>query len=222
MSSESVEESVRAALDWLEAAGDPGFRDDLGTRYGIHTDHAFGVPMKQMKALAKQLGTDHDLAIALWDSGWYEARMVATMVDDPARVSARQMDAWCRDLDNWAICDTACFNLFDRTPHAWKKIDRWAASDQEFVKRAGFALLWAIAIHDKDADDDQFARRLPLIEAAATDERHLVEKAVAMALRAIGKRRPLLREEVLAVAERLAASDAPPARRTGKSALREV
>jgi 3-methyladenine DNA glycosylase AlkD len=217
-----VEEVLRDALAWLAAEADPGFRADMGPRYGIHTPNALGVRMARMKALAKRLGTDHALALALWESGGYEARMVASMVDDPAQVTSQQMDRWCRDFDNWAICDSLCFNLFDRTPHRWDKVDRWSGRKQEYVKRAGFALLWALALHDREADDARFRHGLALIDAHATDDRPMVEKAMAMALRSIGKRRPTLRDDVLDVAHRLAGSDHAPARRIGKSAVREL
>ena len=194
----------------------------MGTRYGIHSDRAFGVPMARMKVLAKELGTDHDLAAELWASGWYEARIVASMVDDAGAVTAEQMDAWCADFDNWAIVDTVCFNLFDRTSHSWSKVDRWATSDREFTKRAAFALLWSLALHDRKADDDRFVHGLTLIERNAGDGRHLVDKAIGMALKAIGKRRPSLTADAVGVAERLADSSAPAARRVGRSAVTDL
>jgi 3-methyladenine DNA glycosylase AlkD len=215
-------DAVREVLEWLEAERDPATLGSMGPRYGIHTDRAFGVPMARMKVLAKRLGTDHEVAAGLWATGWYEARMVASMVDDPGAVSEAQMDAWSADFDNWAIVDTVCFNLFDRTPHAWAKVEQWAGDERELVKRAAFALLWSLALHDRRADDEQFARGLAVIEREAGDGRHLVDKAVGMALRAIGKRRPSLTGDALAVAERLAASDDPAARRVGRPAVKEL
>ena len=175
-----------------------------------------------MKVLAKQLGTDHGVAAELWASGWYEARIVASMVDDATAVSPQQMDAWRDDFDNRAIVDTVCFNLFDRTAHAWSKVDQWATSESEFVKRAGFALLWSLALHDRTTHDDRFVHGLGLIERAAGDGRPLVDKAVGMALRAIGKRRASLTAAAISVAERLAASENPAARRVGRPALNEL
>ncbi len=214
--------SAREALDWLESESDPATREAMGPRYGIHTERAWGVPMARMKVLAKRLGTDHGLAVELWASGWYEARIVAALVDDPKAVTADQMDAWCMAFDNWAIVDTVCFNLFDRTSYAWSKVDEWAGRDREFEKRAAFALLWSLALHDREAGDDRFVRGLQLIEREAGDDRHLVNKAVGMALRAIGKRRPSLTADALAVAERLAGSDDPAARRVGGPAVKEL
>ncbi len=183
----SLEDEVQAVLTWLRRHGSKATRDGMA-RYAIPSDKAFGVSVGTMQQLAKRLGRNHELAAALWETGWYEARMLASFVDEPARVTSAQMDRWCRDFDNWAICDTACFHLFDRTPHAWRKVAQWSGRREEFVKRAAFALLWGLTVHDKSADDEPFAQGLLLIERAADDERNFVKKAVNMALRAIGKR----------------------------------
>jgi 3-methyladenine DNA glycosylase AlkD len=175
-----------------------------------------------MRVLAKGIGRDHALALALWKTARYEARMLATLIDEPARVTSKQMDSWCRDFDNWAIVDTACFALFDRTPHAWTKVALWSRRRGEFQRRAAFALLWSLSTHDKAAGDSAFVEGLRLIEQAATDERHFVKKAVNMALRATGKRNAKLREASVGVARRLAASADPTARWVGKDALREL
>jgi 3-methyladenine DNA glycosylase AlkD len=191
-------------------------------RYGIPSDNAFGVTMANMKVLAKRLGRNHELAAALWETGWYEARMLTSFVDEPGRVTPAQMDRWCRDFDNWGICDTVCFHLFDRTPHAWQKVAQWSDGRQEFVKRAAFALLWGLTVHDKHAGDAPFVRGLIFVERAATDERHFVKKAVNMALRAIGKRNPALNAAAVAAARRLADSPGAAPRWVGKDALREL
>lgn len=212
---------VDAALTWLKNKSTRRDRDNL-TRFAISTDKFFGVSMANMRVLAKLLGRNHELAAALWDTGWYEARMLATLVDEPGRVTPAQMDSWCRDFDNWAICDTACFWLFDRTPHAWQKVEQWARRREEFIKRAAFALLWSLTVHDKSATDDAFIRSLLLVKRAATDERNLVKKAVNMALRAIGKRNNALNAAAVQVALRLSASPDATARWVGKDALREL
>lgn len=213
--------SAESVVEQLAASADPQFRIDMQTRYGIHTDQAFGVRMSTVRAIAKRLGTNHPLALALWETGWYEARIVASIVDDPALVTPEQMDRWCADFDNWAIVDTVCFNLFDRTDHAWTKTDEWAASEAEFVRRASFALLWTLANHDRAAPDGHFIARLPLLEAGATDVRPLVHKAVIMALGAMAKRRPTLVDPVSAVAARLAAADGT-RRKVGRAVQREI
>jgi 3-methyladenine DNA glycosylase AlkD len=173
-----------------------------------------------MQQLAKRLGRDHELAVALWETGWYEARMLTAFVDEPDLVSAAQMDRWAREFDNWAICDHLCFHLFDRTPHAWRKIEQWSDRRAEFVKRAAFALLASVALHDKAAPDKPFLHSLTLVERAATDERNFVKKGVSWALRSIGERNRTLHDAAVATAERLAAKDDRSARWVGTDARR--
>jgi 3-methyladenine DNA glycosylase AlkD len=138
------------------------------------------------------------------------------------RLTPAQMDRWCRDFDNWGVCDTVCFSLFDRSPHAWSRVEPWALSEKEFVRRAGFALLACLGVHDKAAGDEAFARCLPLIERGAGDDRNFVKKGVSWALRVLGRRSPALNASAVALAQRLAASPDPPARWVGKDALRDL
>ena len=213
---------VDAVLASLARAGSKKVRGEMGPRYGIVAAKAYGVPMAKIKLVAKSIGRSHEMAAALWDTGWYEARMLAALVAEPKRVTAAEMDRWARDFDNWAICDTMCFHLFDRTEHALGKIEQWAGKREEFVKRAAFALLASVALHDKKAADDVFLKCLLLIEKAADDERNFVKKGVSWALRGIGKRKSTkLRAAAEEVARRLAKSDKPAARWIGKDALRE-
>ncbi|QJE98548.1 DNA alkylation repair protein [Luteolibacter luteus] len=210
---------LQAALDWLKKHASKATLDGMA-RYAIPSDHAFGVAMRDVQALAKAIGKNHGLAAELWASGVYEARLLACYVDDPAQVTAKQMDAWACDFDNWAVVDTICFALFKRVPHAWEKIEKWAVKKDEFVKRGAFALLWALA---GSADDDApFFKALPLIEKAATDERNFVKKSVNMALRAIGKRSGPLHKAACDLSKRLAESSDASARWIGKDALKEL
>lgn len=192
------------------------------TRYAIPNAKAFGVAMRDVQAVARQCGRDHELALALWQTDLYDARMLACYVDDPAQVTPAQMDRWMLDSDNWAHCDTACFALFDRSPHAWKKVNAWAGRREEFVKRAAFALLASLSVHDRSDADAAFLDGLALIEQAASDERNFVKKAVNWALRSIGKRNAVLHAAALATAQRLAANAAAAPRWVGKDALREL
>jgi 3-methyladenine DNA glycosylase AlkD len=218
---ESLEDEVQSALKWLKSHSTKATLDGMA-RYAIPSNNAFGVAYRDMKLLGKRLGRNHELAAALWDTGVYEARMVASFVDDPSRVTPEQMDHWCKDFDNWGICDTMCFNLFDRTPHAWAKVAQWSKSKDEFVKRTAFALLWSLSVHDKRANNEPFVKGLVLIERAADDKRNFVKKAVNMALRAIGKRNRALNAAAAAVARRLAGSPNAVARWVGSDALREL
>jgi 3-methyladenine DNA glycosylase AlkD len=212
---------VQAVLSALEKASTKRDHDNL-ERFGITAPKAFGVSMANIQTLAKRLGRNHALALALWDTGWYEARMLTSFVDDPAQVTAAQMDRWCRDFDNWGICDTLCFHLFDRTPHAWAKVSQWSDTRAEFSRRAAFALLASLAGHDKHASDAQFIEGLHLIERAATDERNFVKKGVNWALRRIGGRNAALNAAAVAVARRLSASTRAAPRWVGRDALREL
>src|SRR6478735_2494769 len=132
----------------------------MGARYGIHAERSLGVPMAAMKRIARDLGRDHALAAELWATAIYEARIVAALVEEPDQVTLEQMDRWCADFDNWALCDTVCFSLFDRAPQAWSRLEPWARDDREFVRRASFALLWSLALHDRSAADAQFVAGL--------------------------------------------------------------
>lgn len=212
---------VSQALALLEQQASAAHRAGLA-RFGIPDTHALGVPMAAIQAIGKRIGRQHALAPELWDSGVYEARLLVAFVADPARLSGAQMDRWCRDFDNWAVCDTLCFHLFDRTPHAWAKVQPWSRRRGEFEKRAAFALLAGLAVHDKQAPDEPFAEGLRLVEAAAADPRNFVKKAVSWALRAIGQRRAWLHAPAIALARRLAASEDAAERWVGKDALRDL
>jgi 3-methyladenine DNA glycosylase AlkD len=217
-----LEEQVQAVVASLKRLGSKRTRDEMGPRYGIFTDKAFGVKMSQIQQVAKRVGRNHELAAALWETGWYEARMLTSFVDEPERVASAQMDRWCRDFDNWGICDTLCFNLFDRTPFGFAKVVKWSSSREEFVKRGAFALLACLALHDKKANDEQFRKCLPLIERAATDDRNFVKKGVSWALRLVGRRNFALNREAVELSKRLAASEEPAARWIGRGALKEL
>jgi 3-methyladenine DNA glycosylase AlkD len=212
---------VKYALAWLERRGSQKNRDGMA-RYGIVAKKVFGVSMATMQSLAKELGRDHALSQALWKTGWHDARMLASLVGDPARVTPAQMDTWAKAFDNWAVCDTATFTLWDRTPHAWSKVREWSTRKEEFVKRAAFALLASLTVHDKKAPDERYLEGLALIEREAHDERNFVKKAVNWALRSIGKRSPALNAEAIAVAKRLAEREDSASRWVGKDALREI
>ena len=213
--------NVAYALEWLERRGTKKNRDGMA-RYGIVADKVFGVSMSTMQSLARELGRDHKLSEALWKTGWYEARMLASLVGEPDRVTPAQMERWARSFDNWAVCDTATFVLWDRTPHAWGKVREWSGRKEEFVKRAAFAMLASLTVHDKKAPDEPYLAGLKLVEREAVDDRNFVKKAVNWALRSIGKRSRLLNKAAIDVARRLAESTEPAARWVGKDALREL
>jgi 3-methyladenine DNA glycosylase AlkD len=192
-------------------------------RFGIVAQKVYGgwsVPA--LKKLAREIGRHHTLAQELWASEIYEARALATMIDEPAKVTPRQMNQWAKDFDNWAICDGACINLFRYTRFAHRKCLEWSARPQEFVKRAAFALMAGLAVADKAASDEAFLRFLPLIKSAALDERNMVKKGVNWALRQIGKRNAPLNRAALAIADEIHRLDSRAARWIASDARREL
>ena len=195
-------------------------------RFALPVDGASGVSMRDLRALRREIGTDHDLALALWRDGRYEARLLAGMVADPAAMNRDTAEAWIAGLDNWAVVYTLSFDLLDRLPFRWTLVDDHSADEGEFQKRTAFALIWSLTRHDREAPDDRFRHGLTLIEREATDPRTYVFKAVDMALRAIGKRNRVLNASASALAGKLAASQdrTPPVSggaRSGNWALRE-
>ncbi len=196
--------AARAAGIVADLRGRGSEADRAGmARYGIKTDTAVGVSIYVLRDLAKPLRGDHELALALWATGVHEARILASIVDDPGQVTEAQMERWVAAFDSWDVCDQVTSNLFDKTPLAYAKAVEWAARDEEFVKRAAFATIAALAVQDKQATDDDLLQFLPLIEREAGDERNFVKKAVNWALRNIGKRNQALNAAAVACAERI-------------------
>lgn len=193
---------VKGILAELRGLGSAKDRAGMA-RYGINVENAFGVSIYELRKVARRLGTDHELALGLWATGNHEARLLACFVDDPDSVTSAQMEAWAGDFDSWDICDQATTSLFDLTNHGWAKAREWAAREEEWVKRGGFALMAGLAVHDKAAADRAFVKLLPLIERGALDDRNFVKKAVNWALRNIGKRNLSLNAAAVACAEKI-------------------
>jgi 3-methyladenine DNA glycosylase AlkD len=210
-----------AILAELRALGSEANRTGMA-RYGINTDHAFGISMAALRPIARRLKRDHDRAAALWQTGFHEARLLAVLTDEPKKVTAAQMDAWAADFDSWDVCDQACSKLFVKTPFVEDRIALWAEDDREFVRRAGFALLAAYAVHGRSIPDARFVALLALVGRHAEDPRNFVKKAVNWALRQIGKRSPSLHTPALAVAEKLATAEDRTARWIGRDAVKEL
>jgi 3-methyladenine DNA glycosylase AlkD len=213
----SVDQIVKA----LETLGSDVNRAGMA-RFGINTTRAFGVSVTNIRKLARSYPRSHQLASELWESGWHECRILASIVDDPDLVTASQMDQWVSEVDSWDLCDQCCLNLFDKTPFAWKKAVEWSRSELEFTRRAGFALMAALAWHEKNAPDRRFIRLLGILEKRSDDNRNYVRKSVNWALRQIGKRNPALRREALASARRILQRGTPAARWIARDALREL
>jgi len=191
-------------------------------RYGINTENALGISIHTLRPIAKEIGANHALAQQLWASGIHEACILASMIDNPKKVTQEQMEDWVKDFDSWDVCDQVCSNLFDRTDFAHSKAVEWSHREEEFVKRAGFALMAALSVHDKQAPDEAFERFLPLIRQQATDGRNYVRKAVNWALRNIGKRNVNLNKKAVAAAREIREMDSKTARWVASDALREL
>jgi 3-methyladenine DNA glycosylase AlkD len=191
-------------------------------RYGIRTEHALGLSIYVLRPVARRLRHDHELALSLWETGVHEARILAGFIDDPGSVDERQMDVWVAQFDSWDVCDQVTSSLFDQTPLAWVKAVEWAGREDEFVKRAGFVLMAALAVHDKSAPDERYLALLPLIAREAGDERNFVKKAVNWALRQIGKRNAVLNAAAVAAAEEIQIQGSRSARWIARDTLREL
>jgi 3-methyladenine DNA glycosylase AlkD len=205
----------------LRALGNP---DDVAgmARYGIRPGKVYGVRIPVLRTLAREIGVDRTLARKLFSSGVHEARILASMIDDPERVTEAQMERWARAFDSWDVCDQCCLNLFWRTRFAYAKAVDWSTREEEFVKRAAFALIAILAVHDEGAPDGAFMGFLSLIRGQATDERDYVRKAVGWALRQIGKRDLALNRAAIRTAEEIGRIDSKAARWIASDALKEL
>jgi 3-methyladenine DNA glycosylase AlkD len=191
-------------------------------RFGITSAKAFGVSTPLIKSIAKRIGKNHLLALDLWETGYYEARAIAMMIGDPKLITKSLMNKWVRDFDSWAVCDGTCLYLFCYTPFAFDKALEWCDRKEEYMRRAGFAMMAVLAVHDKKRDDKDFLNFFPLIKKYSTDERNFVKKAVNWALRQIGKRSSYLNKEAIILAKEIQKIDSKSARWIAADALREL
>jgi 3-methyladenine DNA glycosylase AlkD len=205
----------------LEAVADPTRLTGMA-RYGIEVSNALGVSIPTLRAIARTTGRDHSLALVLWGTGVHEIRILASMVDEPGRVTVRQMNGWASAFDSWDLCDQVCTNLFDRTAHAVNRAAAWAVRREEFVRRAAFATIAGLAVHRRDLTDDDLRALLVIVESAADDDRNYVRKSVSWALRQIGRRNENLNAAAIASAERIRRRDTRAARWIATDALREL
>ena len=211
---------ANAIIEQLKSMANP---DNVAgmARFGINPAQTLGVSMPALRQMARGR-REHALAEALWQSGIHEARILAALVDDSSQVSLEQMERWVLDFNSWDVCDQVCSNLFDRTPYAVEKAHAWSQRPEEFVKRAGFVLMAALAVHDKKAGDEVFLGFLPAIQREAADGRNFVKKAVNWALRQIGKRNPALRAAAIESVRQIKQIDSPAARWIAADALKEL
>ncbi len=208
-------------LKKLKGLSDPKAAEGMA-RFGINPENTFGVSIPNLRKIAKETGIDHALAQQLWASGIHEARILASMIDDPKMVTEEQMESWVKDFNSWDVCDQCCMNLFDKTSLAYHKAVEWSAREEEFIKRASFAMMACLAWHDKKADDKQFEPFLPIIKREASDNRNFVKKSVNWALRQIGKRNRNLNKKAVETAEEIQEIDSKSAKWVASDAIREL
>jgi 3-methyladenine DNA glycosylase AlkD len=213
--------SVEDVLDRLKGKAKPEQLKGMA-KYGITVERRLGVSVPDMRKLVKELGRDHKLALELWATGIAEARIVAGMVGDPAKLTEEQMEQWVKGIDSWDVCDQTCMNFFEKNQLAWKKIIDWSEREEEFVKRTAFSLIACLAWYDRKASDEKFMELLPVIMRAATDERNFVKKAVNWALRNVGKRNPNLNRAAISAAKEIQRLDSKAARWIAADAIREL
>ena len=213
--------TAEAVLEQLKSKGGPENVKGMG-KFGMATDQRLGVPVPEMRKIAKGIAKDHALALELWKTGVQEARIVAALIDVPEEVTKDQMEAWVADFNSWDVCDQVCLNLFEKTSFAQQKITEWSRREEEFVKRAAYAIVAGLAWHDKQAADEQFIGYFPVIKDGATDERNFVKKAVSWTLRNIGKRNLKLNKAAIKTAKEIRQIDLKAARWVASDAIREL
>jgi len=213
--------SVENVLERLKSKARPDQLEGMA-RFGMTVERRLGISIPDLRAMAKESGKDHELALKLWKTGIAEARILAAMIGDPKKLTEAQMEDWVKDIDSWDVCDQVCANLFEKVPLAWQKINDWSERDEEFVKRTAFSLMACLAWHDKKAKDERFIALLPVIIRNANDERNFVKKAVNWALRNIGKRNSNLNRAAIDAAREIQGLDSKTARWIASDAIREL
>ena len=213
--------SIDEVIVLLKQKCNPAYLEGM-KRFAIETNNALGIPIPELRKLARVIKKDHALALILWDAGWHETRILASMIDDPSLVSQQQINDWVNDFNSWDICDQVCGNLFDRTAFAVEKAIAFSSDSQEFIKRAGFVLMAEYAVHNKTADDKTFINFLQIIEREACDNRNFVKKATNWALRQIGKRNDALKISAIETAYRILLQESKSAKWIASDALKEL
>jgi 3-methyladenine DNA glycosylase AlkD len=214
-------QTTEAILRKMKSVATPESLKGMG-RFAINTEKAYGVSIPHLRALAREIGKSHELAKELWASQVHEARILATMIDDPLLVTDKQMEEWVRDFDSWDLCDQCIGNLFNRTKGAHEKAVVWSSREEEFVRRAGYAMMAYLAVHDKKASNEKFLEFLSIIEEDSIDGRNFVKKAVNWALRQIGKRNQVLNRAAIRSAKLIQKKDSRAAKWIAADALKEL
>jgi 3-methyladenine DNA glycosylase AlkD len=211
----------KEVLEKLKSLSNPKNVEGMA-RFGINPKNTYGVSIPNLRKIAKRIGKNHELAQQLWESKNHEARILASMIDDSKMITEKQMEDWVKNFDSWDVCDQVCMNLFDKTNFAYDKVIEWSKRNDEFIKRAGFALIACMAVHNKDIEDKNFIKLLSIIKRESTDDRNFVKKAVNWALRQVGKRNISLNKEAIKTAKEIQKIDSKSAKWIANDALKEL
>ncbi len=212
---------INSLLKKLQSLSNPENIEGMA-RFGINPKKTFGIRKPVIREIARKIPKDHKLALELWETGYLETRIIASLIDIPEKVTKAQMDRWVKDFDSWDICDQCSINLFHKTPFAYDMVFKWGKAQDEYVKRAAFSLIAVLGVHDKKADDEKFIKFFPLIKKASTDGRNFVKKAVNWALRQIGKRNMNLNKEALKLAREIIKTGSKSAKWIAADAIKEL
>jgi 3-methyladenine DNA glycosylase AlkD len=190
--------------------------------FGIKDVNNYGLTVPQMREIAKKTGRNHELALELWKTKIHEAKHIAVMIAEKEKVTEALMEKWLKDFNSWDIVDGCCGTLFDKTSLAYEKAMEWSSREKEFEKRAGFAMMAMLAVHDKKAEDKKFEQFFPYILEQSSDERNFVRKAVNWAIRQIGKRNEKLCKKAIALSKKIRDKGDTASRWIAADALREL
>lgn len=217
----SETKKINEVIKELKSLSDPRVVEGMA-KFGIRGEKRIGVSIPELRKMAKTIGKDHKLALKLWSRRIPETMILASMVDDPEKVTEQQMEDWVKDINSWDVCDQLCMNLFEKVPFIIKKIKDWSKRDGEFVKRTAYSLIACLAWHDKESSDEKFINFIPIIKSGVTDERNFVKKAVNWALRNVGKRNLNLNKIVIKAVKEIKKMDSKAARWIASDAIREL
>ena len=209
-------------IEALEGMANPEKIEIKKERFGITANESLGIYHKDLKVLTGKIGCNNELALKLFDSGVYEARILCSKIYNPDSLTEELMEKWVVTFENWEICDSFCMGFFAKSKFALTKAIEWSKDEHEFVKRAGFVIMASYGFANKNAENEIFEQFLPIIEREATDERLYVKKAVNWALRNIGKRNIDLNNSAISVANRIASIESKSAKWIANNALREL
>ena len=214
--------NFQEVIEILEGMANPEKIKIKQGRFGITANNSLGIYQKDLKELAGKIGCNNKLALKLFDSGIYEARILCSKIYHPESITEELMEKWVATFENWEICDSFCMGFFAKSKFALTKAIEWSKDEHEFVKRSGFVIMASYGFANKNADNEVFEKFLPIVEREAIDERLYVKKAVNWALRNIGKRNIDLNNSAISVANRIANIESKSAKWIANNALKEL